>query len=47
MEKKKIIVLDAGVAPKQVADARACCVLGPRPYTCDMIYPIFIQRIPH
>lgn len=31
MERKKIIVLDAGVAPKQVADARGCCVLGPRP----------------
>jgi hypothetical protein len=29
MEKKKIIVLDAGVTPQQVA-ASDCCKIGPR-----------------
>lgn len=30
MEKKKIIVLDAGVTPEQVAATMPCCSIGPR-----------------
>ena len=29
MEKKKIILLDPGVTPKQVAASMGCCKVGP------------------
>jgi len=29
MEKNKIIILDAGVTPKQVAATMSCCKVGP------------------
>jgi hypothetical protein len=30
MEKKKIIVLEGGVTPKQVATTMPCCKIGPK-----------------